>query len=100
METVSSHVTRPAFKFHFNSQFSYNEQVKQLGQSNPIYAKHKMPRAMLADWASCVSETAFLLLLRTAALKTPVEALTGCRTTSNTDKLQTNFELGNIQCSH
>jgi len=49
METVSSHVTRPASKFHFNSQFIYNEQVSQLGQSNPIYTKHKMPRAMLAD---------------------------------------------------
>jgi len=49
METVSSHITGTASKFHFNSQFSCNEQVRQLGQSNPIYAKHKMPRAMLAD---------------------------------------------------
>jgi hypothetical protein len=57
-ETVSSHVTRAASKFHFYSQFSYNEQVRQLGQSNRIYAKNKMPHAMLADGASCVPETA------------------------------------------
>jgi len=57
-ETVSSHVTRVASKFHFYSQFSCNEQVRQLGQSNPIYAKNNTPRAMLADGVSCVPETA------------------------------------------
>jgi hypothetical protein len=49
METIKSHVRKLAGKLYFKSQYSENAQIRQLGQYDPIFYKHKRPRALLMD---------------------------------------------------
>jgi hypothetical protein len=51
METMKSYVRKLARKLYFKSQFSDNAQIRQLGQHDPIFDKHKRPRALLVDWS-------------------------------------------------
>jgi len=46
METVSTHVTRIASKFHFNNQFSDNGQIRLLDQFSLTCDKHERLRAL------------------------------------------------------
>jgi hypothetical protein len=52
METIKSHVRKLAAKLYFKSQYSENAQIRQLGQYDPIFDKHKRPRALLVDWST------------------------------------------------
>jgi hypothetical protein len=49
METIKSHVRKLARKLYFKSQYNENAQIRQLGQYDPIFDKHKGPRALLVD---------------------------------------------------
>jgi hypothetical protein len=49
METIKGHVRKLARKLHFKSQYSENAQIRQLGQYDPIFDKHKRPRTLLVD---------------------------------------------------
>jgi uncharacterized Zn-finger protein len=51
METIKSHVRKLACKLHFKSQYSENAQIRRLDQYDPIFDKHKRPRALLVDWS-------------------------------------------------
>jgi hypothetical protein len=49
IETIQAHVIRIANKLYLKSQLSNNPQIRQLGQYNAIYDKHRRPRALLTD---------------------------------------------------
>jgi hypothetical protein len=49
METIKSHVRKLARKLYFKSQLIENSRVRQLGQYDPFFDKHKRQRALLAD---------------------------------------------------
>jgi hypothetical protein len=49
MEMIKSHVRKLARKLYLKSQYSENAQIRQLGQYDPIFDKHKRPRALLVD---------------------------------------------------
>jgi hypothetical protein len=46
---IKSDVRTLARKLYFESQYSENAQIRQLGQYDPIFDKRKRPRALLLD---------------------------------------------------
>jgi hypothetical protein len=49
IETIKHNVRKIALKLYFKSQFSENFQIRQLGQYDPIFYRHKRPGSLLAD---------------------------------------------------